>query len=342
MTPYADLPEYCFWKAGVARANPRTIQDLYRRKFEIRARDRIATAGSCFAQHITGQLKTKGYRVIDAEPAPPWLDAPTRRANGYDLFSARYGNIYTARQLLQLAQEAFGDFEPPETVWTRKNRFYDAFRPGVDPRGVDSADEVLALRADHLIHVREMLTRMKVFIFTLGLTEAWMDAKGTTVFPTAPGTVAGQWDPARYRFVNFTSAEVLADLRAFRALVETHNRRFRMILTVSPVPLTATATDQHVLQANTYSKSALRVAATEMAATDDLVDYFPSYDLISAPAWGGVFFEPDRRTVSADGIAAAMSVFFDQHPPVGEAVEAAPLPPEDVHCEEQMQEAFGT
>ena len=134
MTPYADLPEYCFWKAGVARSDPRKIRDLYRKKFEIRPQHRIATAGSCFAQHITGQLRKNGYRVLDVEPAPPWLDDATRRANGFDLFSARYGNIYTARQLLQLAREAFDGFEPSDVVWTRKNRFYDALRPGVDPR----------------------------------------------------------------------------------------------------------------------------------------------------------------------------------------------------------------
>jgi hypothetical protein len=104
----------------------------------------------------------------------------------------------------------------------------------VDPRGLDTAEEILAVRSDHLSHVRRMFSRMKVFIFTLGLTETWTSADGRTVFPTAPGTVAGQWDPQRYRFHNFSSAEVVADLQAFREVVSEHNRNFRMILTVSP------------------------------------------------------------------------------------------------------------
>ena len=49
-------------------------------------------------------------------------------------------------------------------------------------------------------------------VFTLGLTEAWVSADDGAVFPAAPGTVAGEFDPARHRFVNFTVDEVVADL----------------------------------------------------------------------------------------------------------------------------------
>ena len=348
MTPYSDLPERCFWKAGVARQEPATVDGLYTAKFPITSRDKIATAGSCFAQHLSGPLRRHGYRVMDLEPSPPWLDSATRQAHGFGLYSARYGNIYTARQLLQLAREVFDGFRPADPVWSRKGRFYDAQRPGVDPSGVDSAEEVMALRVAHLDVVRRMFTQMNVFVFTLGLTEAWMDASGTTVFPTAPGTVAGQWDPERYRFHDFSVAETVADLRAFRELVRQVNRHFRMILTVSPVPLAATAQDTHVLLATTHSKSVLRAAAGEMADTDEGVDYFPSYELIASPFSRGRFYAPDRREVTPEGVNAVMRVFFDQHPPIAEPGEAATEeqaeadePALDPACEERLLEAFG-
>lgn len=340
MTPYVDLPERCFWKAGVARQDPLTVEDLYTAKFEIRATDKIATAGSCFAQHLAGPLRRNGYRVMDLEPPPPWLDAPTCRAHGFGLYSARYGNIYTARQLRQLASEALEGFEPADPVWSRKRRFYDALRPSVDPNGVDTPEEVRALRTAHLDIVRQLFSQMNVFVFTLGLTEAWMDAKGTTVFPTAPGTVAGQWDPERFRFHNFSCTEVIADLRAFRSMVQQVNRHFRMILTVSPVPLAATALDTHVLLATTRSKSVLRAAAGELADADEGVCYFPSYELIASPFSRGRFYAADKREVTGEGVAAVMRVFFGQHPPLAEEE-----PEQETHrdpvCEERMLEAFG-
>lgn len=339
MSPYSEQPARAFWKTAMAGQDPGRLGDLYRRKFEIRPQDRIATAGSCFARHLSGALGANGYRVMDVEPGPPWLDDATLRAHGYGLFSARYGHIYTARQLLQLAREAFGEGEPCEIAWTRKGRWYDAHRPGVDPNGLESEEEVRALRADHLAHVREMFETLNVFAFTLGLTEAWQDAAATTVFPTAPGTIAGTWDEARYRFVNFTAAEVLDDLRAFRALLARHNRHARMIVSVSPVALTATATDEHVLTASTGAKAVLRAAAGELAATDPGVDYFPAFELIASPATRGIHFGADMRTVSEAGAAAAMDLFFSQHPPL-DGPAAADGTDDFEFCEEELLEAF--
>ena len=342
MTPYTDLPAHCFWKSGVARSDPLTVDNLYTRKFAIRPQDRIATAGSCFAQHLFRPLRANGYRVMDVEPAPRWVDKATRHAYGFGLFSARYGNIYTARQLLQLAREALSDFEPTEAVWTLDGRCYDAQRPGVDPGGLDSAEEARALRTAHLDAVRELFCQMNVFVFTLGLTEAWMSADGTTVYPTAPGTLAGAWDPERYRFHNFSVAEVAEDLRAFRALVQQTNRHFKMILTVSPVPLAATAGSDHVLLATTRSKSVLRAAASEVADADEGVDYFPSYELIATPFSGAQFFEPGLREVRPEGVAAVMRVFFDQHPPLSKEDQEDADELDDIQCEDRLLEAFGT
>ena len=61
--PYSNLPKNAFWKTGVAQENPYAMEGIYEKKFDITSNTKIATAGSCFAQHITHHLKKNGYNV---------------------------------------------------------------------------------------------------------------------------------------------------------------------------------------------------------------------------------------------------------------------------------------
>jgi len=83
----------------------------------------------------------------------------------------------------------------------------------------------------------------------------------------------------------------------------------RVILTVSPVPLIATAEDKHVLVSNTYSKSALRVVADEVSRARDDVAYFPSYEIITGPPTASRYYAADLRSVLDVGVAHVMSIF---------------------------------
>ncbi len=231
-SPYSRRPRETFWKTGVAVPGAEAPPRLYVRKWPISKVGQIATAGSCFAQHIGRNLRKQGFGVMDVEPAPPRLPEAMKAAFGYGLFSGRYGNIYTVRQLLQLAEEAFGIRPTPMIAWANdEGRFFDALRPGVEQKGLSSADEVIAHRRQHLGAVRPMFESMDLLIFTLGLTEAWIDRKDGTVFATAPGTIAGNYDPATHVFTNFSYSEVIADflnlielLRAHRAKPLKHTR----------------------------------------------------------------------------------------------------------------------
>lgn len=312
-SPYTGLEPNRFWRTGVSEAHPLTVADLYQKKFAITAADRIATAGSCFAQHVANHLRTNGFSVLDVEPSRAFLPPEIAKEFGYGIYSARYGNIYTVRQLLQLAHDADTGAVDPLAVWTKGDRFYDALRPSIEPTGFDSPQEVMALREQHLGKVKRLFRRMNVFIFTLGLTEAWVDKRTDRVFPTAPGTIAGDFDPSVYEFKNFTYDEIHADFVEFLDLVRARNQALKVILTVSPVPLTATATDRHVLIATTYSKSVLRAVAGSLADTYPDVDYFPSYEMIASPWSKGFFYESNMRAVNAGGVAAVMRIFFEQH-----------------------------
>lgn len=100
--PYLSAPLQAFWRHGVAASKGEDFSHLFTPKFSIDQNDVIATAGSCFAQHISRALIAAGCRMLDAEPAPRQLPPDTAKAFGYGLYSGRYGNIYTARQMRDL------------------------------------------------------------------------------------------------------------------------------------------------------------------------------------------------------------------------------------------------
>lgn len=344
--PYSGLPPAAYWRCGVAEADPEAPQGLYRKKFPIGAEDAIATAGSCFAQHIARHMKQRGFKVLDVERPPQGVPAAVAREFGYQTYSARYGNLYHVRQFVQLIKEARGREPAADVVWERNGRFFDALRPAVEPNGLDSADEVLAHRRAHLERVRTMLNQLDVMVFTLGLTEAWIDRGSGRVYPTCPGVVAGEFDPERHAFHNFSHDEILADLEQLRRLLQRRKPELRILLTVSPVPLTATASGGHVLPATTYSKSVLRAAAGRMAELHGDVDYFPSYEIITNQAARGGFYDANLRSIADAGVRTVMGVFFAEH---GSAAEVPTGDGEsddvnayddDVRCEEELLDAF--
>ena len=323
---YSGLPPSSFWRHAVASAPHAAVDAVVTPKWQVDRRDRIATAGSCFAQHIGGTLRRRGLKVLDSEPAPATITAAEASRRHYGLFSARYGNVYTTRQLLQLIRRAIGAFTPAEDVWQRPDgRFVDPFRPQIEPDGFATAGQVIADTDRHLRAVLAALETMDVFVFTLGLTEAWASATDGAVFPLAPGVVAGTMDPDRYRFHNFTATQVRSDLRRALDLLRDINPRLKVLLTVSPVPLAATFEPRHVLTATTYSKSVLRVVAEEMVADHGFVDYFPSYEMIAGSQAAQLFFEADRRSVTAAGVEHVMASFCRHYLADGEAVTPPPL-----------------
>ncbi|HCQ65784.1 MAG TPA: GSCFA family protein, partial [Rhodobacteraceae bacterium] len=238
--PYSDLPPHAFWRLCRDDSQFR-VSDIYRPKFRLSPGMKVATAGSCFAQNIGTYVRTSRLRLVDTEPAPKGMAPETAARFGFGLFSARYGNVYTARQLRQLLQDAWSGSVHDSAIWQRDGRFFDGLRPNTEPEGLGSAAEVRTHRLEHLRRVRQVFDETDVFIFTLGLTEAWVDRRTEVVFPTAPGVAAGTFDPQVHAFANFGMAETFEDLAASLDILRAAKPALKVILTVSPVPLTATA-----------------------------------------------------------------------------------------------------
>jgi hypothetical protein len=307
--PYQSLPARSFWRSAVAEPEMTDIDELWTPKFALGQDDPILTAGSCFARHIGRTLLELGMNWRDAEPAPPGLTAAVRSARQYGVFSFRTGNIYTAAALRQWLAWASGAADPGTESWAEDGRHFDPFRPSVEPDGYDSAEAMLAAREVTLAAIRGAVAQASCLVFTLGLTEAWHDRVTGVTYPMCPGAVRGVFDPERHVFSNHNFARVRQDILDAVELAHAVNPQLRVLLTVSPVPLTATATGGHALIANTYSKSVLRAVAGELAAEHQHIDYFPAYEIITGIPFRSAFFEPNLRSVTTEGVEFVMRRF---------------------------------
>jgi len=306
-SPYGFAPDWSFWSRGVVRGFEPSALMVTPEKL-LCLGDRVMSAGSCFAANIVPYLEKSGFHYIRTETRHPLIRVPAENF-GYDNFSASYGNIYTARQLLQLLYRALNLWQPQEDIWEIDGEFVDPFRPGLRYRARSRAEFDLLTR-QHLDCVRQAFEQATVLVFTPGLTEAWVSLVDGAVFPACPGTVAGEFDASRHTFHNMSVAEVAGDLNEFIREVRKLNSLLRIILTVSPVPLVATATGGHVLPASIYSKSVLRVAVDEVVHTNEDVSYFPAYEIVTGPQAPREFFDADRRNVSKVAIETVMNALL--------------------------------
>ena len=352
MHPYKSLPESAFWRSAVARNSLFDIRGLWQPKFNITPEMPISTFGSCFAQHFGHALRDRGYKWMDMEPAPRELSAANAKKFNFGLFTCRTGNIYTTSLLLQWLKWALDIETPPEEYWEKDGRIYDPFRPNIEPNGFESVEEMLRSRRVTIEAMLLMMRRTGLFVFTLGLTESWVNAQSGHEYPMCPGTVAGDFDGAQHVFRNQSFQYISQNLKEAVALLQRVNPAIKILLTVSPVPLTATNSGEHVLVASSLSKSVLRAVAGEVASSDDGIDYFPSYEIINSAVYKGVFFEPNLRQVNAAGVDFVMENFFhDLGAKFGESkLSAGKAPveptPEQAHanavCEEELLATFGT
>lgn len=353
-TPYTGLPREAFWRSAVAEAGAYGLKSLWRSKWQLPLDARFATFGSCFAQHISAALRARAMAWVDGEPAPMSTPKAVARAYNYGIFSARTANIYTAAQLLLLLRMVAGDVaaDGPE-LWPDGDRWRDSLRPMIEPEGFRSQDECLSSRGAMLLGLRRAIEAADVLVFTMGLSEGWETLQGQAL-AACPGTAGGEFDPARHRFVTYRAAAIRQDLEASLALMQAINPKLRLLLTVSPVPLTATASGAHVLVATQHAKAVLRAVAGELAADREDVDYFPAFEVVTGQQARHGFYAPNLRDVVSQGVAVVMEHFFaglrleaplrhgDQKASARHALRAtlAEIGTEALACEEAMLEVW--
>lgn len=348
MNPYEKLPVKAFWKSSVGLKNMFEVENLWEPKFNIKQNDSIITYGSCFAQHMSTALSKQGFTWLNTELPPRTLSVTNQKIFNYNIFSSRTGNIYTASLLKQWLNWAFKNVESPNEFWKKGDRFYCPFRPNIEPNGFNDIDELFRSRQVTIESFRKSILNANYFIFTLGLTESWLNSEFNYEYPLCPGTVAGTFNERIHVFKKQTFNQIVKDLKECIKIVQQVNKDMKFIFTVSPIPLTATNTNNHVLIATMESKSILRAVAGQLCEENSQIDYFPSYELINAPIFRGVFFEPNMKKISQYGVNFVMDTFFKslyQKFDKNKAIERLIFSEENISadeiCEEALLELFG-
>jgi len=265
----------------------------------------IASMGSCFAREIKRELIKAEYAYITEETHHPAAIHA----------SAAWERLYSTFSMRQVFDYTFDAWDPDLRWWhvPGSDRVQDPYRRTIT---YDSREEGEADFSRHRQHSMAALTRARVLILTLGLTEIWEDRKDGAVIclPAGPYVNEGG-DMERYRFRVSRYEENLANLERIHALMAVNNPECRLLVTVSPVHLWATfRRDLDVISASCNSKSTLRAVADAFVAAHDNVFYFPAFEMatIYRPMLKEPIYQEGRENfhVNRDTVKYIMRQFF--------------------------------
>ncbi len=258
--------------------------------FTLKPGEKIFTIGSCFARNIEKALALRGFDVVTRR----MLDENTSTA----MFRANILNNYGVPSILNelaWALDTETPFNEDQSFFeTAPGRFIDIHLPAsVRPA---SLEETKA-RRDVITELTAEAAHCRIVVMTLGLTEVWFDTQSGHYLNYPPRRALVAKHPDRFQLHVLSYAETLKLMHQIIALLRERCREDqKILLTVSPVPLTATYTGRDVLVANAVSKSVLRAAADEIVAAYEHIDYFPSYESVVMSA-RDVAWEEDQRHV---------------------------------------------
>lgn len=278
-------------------------------KFALTKSDRFFTIGSCFARGLENILMGKKLAVESF--TQDFLKWRTINENTTPLGATNRYNTASIANDFRWHLDPESTFPKAAFLEAANGLFTD---PHMNPTLAPASVEELMERRRIWGQVFGRMPDVDVVILTLGLVEAWYDHETELVLNSAPDPRAIRRDRDRFSFVKLNFSDNLENLEAIRAVLSNVCKPgFRMVVTVSPVPLMRTFTDQDIIVANCYSKSTLRSAAQEFADRHDNVAYFPSYEIAINSDPKEVWHPTDRRHVNGAFSKQIMRQFFETY-----------------------------
>ena len=278
--------------------------------------DRFYTIGSCFAEEVRKSLTKKEIEIF-----PKLNEKQFSFANSQidTLPHREHLNFYNTFSILQEIQNAIKPIKPyQEDVWTLDDTFFEKGKlfhiPGKTVYQSPYRRMILSNDYDEYSYnnnlvseaIREGIHSANVFVITLGLTEVFFN-KQKLAINGFPGYLTKR-SSRDVIFRNSSFTENLENLKKIRKHLKTINPQYRIIVTVSPVPLQRTFTDQDIYVANMRSKSVLRAAADAFTEFFDDVTYLPTYEYVSS--LGTKAFKPDLRHIEEYAVDTIMEMFM--------------------------------
>lgn len=272
-------------------------------KFPLPKDSKFFCIGSCFARNIEGILITKGYRVLSTELDPP-KEALVNTKSGAGILTK-----FNTFSMLNEVEVAFGlkVNNNHGLVEISEGQYYD---PQLHSVPYLNYQEALDTRKAVEECFRKIVHADAVIV-TLGLTEMWWDdVLDIPLNAGRPNWRAGIKE-GRYSFRNPSFTYIKENVRRLCNIIkEAGKDNLKIILTVSPVPLQRTFSNQDIIIANSYSKSCLRTVAHEIVNEYDFVDYFPSYEKVVYSPRSKTWHE-DQRHVNNEIVKEITKQFID-------------------------------
>jgi hypothetical protein len=260
-----------------------------RPSFQLRQGEAIFTVGSCFARNIEQRFGELGFDVAALKLRLP---AEERASDTENDFLNKYPPVSILNEMRWALDPAYS-FPEEGYLHVRRDHWHDPHAAAnLKPAPLERVKERRAM----VSQLYAQLPACRIIVMTLGLVEAWFDQTTGVYLNGAPPLSTMQAQPDRFRLEVLTPDEILKTLEEIHDLLERFGHPdFRILLTVSPVPMKNTFTGQDAVAANTYSKSALRAAAEMFVRTHPRVDYFPSYEIVTLTPRSSAFIQDNRH-----------------------------------------------
>jgi hypothetical protein len=239
--------------------------------FKFKSSDRIFTVGSCFDRNVEFVLRNFGFDLPIDQVSEVYRQAKERSD------PRGFLNKHNPVSILNEMQWAFapGEIAPAAAAAFKTSAGYwdSQLHSGYSqPR-----EGALEQRA-RITRYFEGLSRCDVMIVTLGLVEAWYDVETKLYLNETPPLRLIQQRELELHLLDY--GEIHGALKRMVELALGANPALRIIMTVSPVTLQATFSEDDLVVRNCYSKSVLRAAAEAISKAFPAVDYFPSYETV--------------------------------------------------------------
>lgn len=296
------------------RIKERIVIPLGRQSFTAAPSDTFFAVGSCFARNVEERLAQAGATVTSLDIKVDDLGNGSARAGG--MF-----NKYTPLSILQELKWAAGlEVYPAEALLPvgGGDDCYDPYLSGKAGRG---PVESLMTRRAQIGQYFAQIFSANIAVLTLGLTESWTDLETGLSLNEAPHPKVLLRYSKRFSFERLSLEQCEAALADIAAILKAHGRPDqKQIITVSPVPLGRTFTEDDIIIANTTSKSTLRVAALRLTEKYVDMDYFPSYEAVlhSDPA---LSWQRDLRHVSDVVVGQIIQTFMQRYGVIADIME---------------------
>lgn len=262
--------------------------------FKIKPDEKIFCIGSCFANEISQALYRQHYDVLSIfHDLPKSEDSPFNNDSVFHKYNVAsiYNELAWAldpeqpychdQALISIGEDIVQDYQ-----LTGKQRSYSR--------------ELGETFRDAFNRAFSAIREADVVILTLGVSEVWFDKDTQRYLNVAVPHSLIKTYPERFELHVFDYETTSFYLNAIYQLLATHLKPdFRLLVTVSPIPLTYTFRQQDVFISNSYSKAVLRVTVEELVASKANVNYFPSYEFVTLSNPSAIWRHDDYRHVDS-------------------------------------------